>query len=151
MKHYERGSLFGPAMDSEAESIVAAAQAGGIARVALDSGADRLFDYAVGRELSGAARPGCRVRVPVGRANRLQVGFVVERPTEAAVERLKRVVEVLDEEELLDEAMLRLARWVSEYYCSPLGQVLAAMVPGAVKKQVGMQLSKMWFHILLQK
>jgi len=31
------------------------------------------------------------------------------------------------------------ARWISEYYVCPLGQVLAAMVPAAVKKQAGVK------------
>jgi primosomal protein N' (replication factor Y) (superfamily II helicase) len=35
--------------------------------------------------------------------------------------------------------LMELAKWISDYYVCPLGQVLAAMVPGAVKRAAGVK------------
>jgi len=43
---------------------------------------------------------------------------------------------------LLDSQLMALARWISTYYVCPLGQVLAAMVPAAVKKGAGLKKEK---------
>jgi primosomal protein N' (replication factor Y) len=135
-------SLFGSAERPAAE--------GQVIRAALNSGADALFDYLV-PEGMGTVRPGQRVRVPFGRTNRLLEAFVVEaEPAEgdggrdsewqkARAFELKTVREILDKEPLLDASLMELAKWISGYYVCPLGQVLAAMVPAAVKKEAGMR------------
>ena len=38
---------------------------------------------------------------------------------------------------LIDAGLMELARWISDYYVCPLGMVLGAIVPGAVKKGAG--------------
>ena len=38
---------------------------------------------------------------------------------------------------------MELAGWIRDYYVCPLGQVLAAMVPAAVKKGVGEKTEKL--------
>ncbi len=120
-----------------------------IIRVAHDSGADSEFDYAVPDSLWPVG-PGQRVEVPFGKADRPQKAFCVESdiPREKAFGsegrgiRLKRVLRVVDAEPLLDTGLMDLARWISAYYVCPLGQVLAAMVPGAVKKGAGLKTQK---------
>ena len=42
---------------------------------------------------------------------------------------VKSVERVLDDEALLSTELLALGRWVAEYYCAPLGEVLRGMVP----------------------
>ncbi len=54
-----------------------------IARVALDTALDRLFDYAVPPELAPRVRVGVRVRVPFGA--RASSGYVVECAEHAAL------------------------------------------------------------------
>jgi primosomal protein N' (replication factor Y) len=81
---------------------------------------------------------GRRVRVPLGRGDRSVVGYCVEvgvKPTHAR--RLKQVQSVVDAESLLSPAMLRLTRWMAEYYLTPWGQVLEAVVPAGVRGQAG--------------
>ncbi|UCD51587.1 MAG: primosomal protein N' [Phycisphaerales bacterium] len=115
-------------------------------RVALESAADTEFDYLVPDGL-WPIEVGQRVEVPFGRGNKPEVGFCVvsDVPGDAAIAkdgrriRLKRVARVADEEPLLGADLMELARWISDYYVSPLGQVLAAMVPGAVKRAAGVQ------------
>ncbi|MHC5116888.1 MAG: primosomal protein N' family DNA-binding protein, partial [Planctomycetota bacterium] len=117
---------------------------GQIVRVALDTGADALFDYVL-PEFMGAVEPGQRVQVPFGRANKLLQAFVVQLITEPEeVEKcrkfkLKSVKSILDETPLLNKELMELAKWISQYYVCPLGQVFSAMVPAAVKKDAGVK------------
>ena len=115
---------------------------GPVVRVALDTGADALFDYRLPEHL-GAVEPGRRVEVPFGKGNRLQEGYVVEVEPEALAEgrkfRLKAVKRIVDTEPLVTGELFELARWISRYYVCPLGQVLSAMVPAAVKKDAGVR------------
>ncbi len=90
-------------------------------------------------------------RSPFGRKNKLEIGFCVgiaeegqrHKGTEAQRRerkfKLKRIERVIDKEPLLDVQLMELARWISSYYVCPLGQVLAAMVPAAVKKGAGLR------------
>ena len=112
-----------------------------VIRVALDTGADSLFDYAVPPAI-GAVEPGRRVLVPFGKSNEPVQGFCVavldaDQAAKSRGFKLKAVKKLPDSEPLLNEQLLKLAQWISDYYVCPLGQVLAAMVPGAVKKDIG--------------
>ncbi|MEA3225742.1 MAG: hypothetical protein U9Q07_07300, partial [Planctomycetota bacterium] len=122
---------------------------GHIIRVAFESAADAEFDYLVPDELWPVS-VGQRVEVPFGRKNKLQKGFCVESdiPSEEAFGsaqrgiRLKAVSHVVDKEPLVDSELMALTRWISGYYVCPLGQVLAAIVPAAVKKGAGVKTRK---------
>ena len=52
---------------------------------------------------------------------------------------------VIDDIPLIDEKLMSLAHWISNYYFCPLGQVLAAMLPAAVKKGIGLKKEKYIF------
>ena len=84
--------------------------------------------YSVPAAFSGLS-PGCRVRVPLGK--RALVGVVMalrhDAPGDFAV---KDILEVLDVEPVLDEDLLRLARFAAEYYLAPIGEAVRAMIPG---------------------
>jgi primosomal protein N' (replication factor Y) len=60
---------------------------------------------------------------------------VIERATQASIgsDSLKRITELIDATALLDEPLLRLLHWASRYYHHPLGQVIAAAVPRALR------------------
>ncbi len=100
-------------------------------RVALDVPVARLFDY---RCDDPAVRIGARVLVPFGR--RQQVGIVVARPAESEIaeSRLKRVITLLDREPLLQRADLRLLEFAAGYYVHPLGAVVMATLPAALRR-----------------
>ena len=117
-----------------------------IISVAFESAADTEFDYLVPDELWPIG-VGQRVEVPFGRKNKLEIGFCVEtdishRETQKRKFKLKKVSRVVDKEPLLDAELMELARWISSYYVCALGQVLAAMVPGGVKKGAGAKTQK---------
>jgi len=115
-----------------------------VAAVVLASGPDQTFDYEVPGEFLDASRPdrmltpGRRVRVPFGRGNRTVVAYCVEVTNQpVGSRRLKSVAEVIDVQSLLSPAMLRLTRWMADYYLCPWGQVLEAVAPAAVRRMAG--------------
>ena len=128
-------------MDDPAPSTASvawvAADAAKLVRLAFETGGDNLFDYAVPDELADELAIGQRVRAPLGRGNRLQVAFCVDFPKQTDVERVKPIAEIVDQTPLIGSQLMELARWLSRYYCCPLGAALSAMLPAAVKKQVG--------------
>jgi len=147
MSKYRTDSLFAKMeMDSRLRGNDNGVVCHHIIRVAFESAVDAEFDYLVPDEF-WPIEVGQRVEVPFGRKNKLQIGFCVEAdvPFEKSFtaggrgRKLKKVVKIIDKEPLLDAKLMELARWISSYYVCPLGQVLAAMVPGAVKKGAGVK------------
>ncbi|HEY5790274.1 MAG TPA: primosomal protein N', partial [Gammaproteobacteria bacterium] len=105
-----------------------------VLQVALPVPLRRLFDYLPPAAGGALPAPGSRVLVPFGR--RRLVGLVVgvapasEQP-EAA---LRAVLEVLDRSPLLRADELSLLTWSAAYYHHPLGEVLAAALPAALRQ-----------------
>jgi len=140
MSKYQTNSLFAT---EEAEEDTLCHH---IIRVAFASAADTEFDYFVPDEI-WPVEVGQRVEVPFGREDKHEAGFCTQsdvRSEESFIARgigrkLKRVTKVIDKEPLLDLELMELARWISGYYVCPLGQVLAAMVPSAVKRGAGVK------------
>ncbi len=100
-------------------------------RVALDVPVARLFDY---RCDDRTAQIGARVLVPFGRQK--LIGIIVARPdtSEVAETKLKRAISVLDAEPLLGRADLRLLEFAADYYVHPLGAVIMATLPAALRR-----------------
>src|SRR6185436_17206518 len=107
---------------------------------AADGAAARWCEVAVPVPLAGAlvyevppawreaARPGVRVRVPVGR--RRLVGVVLG-PRFEAPEGIdaRPLLEVLDPEPVLPAELLALAAFTADYYLAPIGEVVRTMLP----------------------
>jgi primosomal protein N' (replication factor Y) len=120
-----------------------------IIRVAFETAADTEFDYLVPDEL-WPIQSGQRVKVPFGRKDKQIIGFCIESDVpidksfvgQQKSKKLKRIIDIVDKEPLLNPKLMQLAHWISGYYVCPLGQVLAAMVPGAVKRSIGVRTEK---------
>jgi primosomal protein N' (replication factor Y) len=105
-----------------------------ILAVAIDAPIRALFDYRAPRDVDPEAlRPGMRLWVPFGR--RRAVGVLVEHraSSEIAPERLRTVHSVIDDEPVLDTALLELLVWAADYYRHPVGEVLAAALPAPLR------------------
>ena len=123
-------------VDDAAEALVAT--------VVMPGGPEGEFDYLVPAEMLDLAQPelrldpGRRVRVPLGRGNRSVVGYCVAVGTKPTGGRkMKSVDSIVDRQALISPDMVRLARWMADYYLCPLGQALEAIVPAGVRHDVG--------------
>ncbi len=108
------------------------AASGPVLRVAVNAPLSRLFDYLPPD--GGLPAPGCRVLVPFGRRQVSALVLEIGQGSELPKTRLKRALRVLDEEPLLGEADLRLIRFTSDYYHHPIGEVVAAALPAALRQ-----------------
>ena len=86
---------------------------------------DALFTYRVPDGMQPVV--GGRVLVPFRRQRVL--GIVTELHGRAPRFQAKDVVSALDNTPLLDEQLLRLGRWIADYYLAPLGEVFRTMLP----------------------
>ena len=101
------------------------------ADVALPVPLDRAFTYSLG-DLTPEI--GARVLVPF--AGQRLLGVVValhDNPPAPAADskpvEIKKIDRLLDDAALLSPELLDLARWIAQYYCAPLGEVLRGMLP----------------------
>lgn len=136
------------------------------ATVAFDQPVDATYTYLIPAQFHRDAKPGSRVTVPLGRANRPTPATILsisDTPPELPIENgggRKSKIENNPEASLFQSTselitqnsefkplldlhrdilpippdLLDLAKWISTYYCSPIGSTLATMVPAAVKK-----------------
>jgi primosomal protein N' (replication factor Y) len=86
---------------------------------------DVLFTYRVPDGIQPVV--GGRVLVPF-RQKRL-LGIVTELHDHAPKVQAKSVLSALDATPLLDEQLLKLGRWITDYYLAPLGEVFRTMLP----------------------
>ena len=98
--------------------------------VALAVPLDMVFTYAIPPGMEPVV--GGRVLVPF-RQQRMS-GVVVElhdRPPQgnASKVQIKKVIEALDLSPVLDEQLLKLGKWIADYYLAPIGEVFRAMLP----------------------
>jgi primosomal protein N' (replication factor Y) (superfamily II helicase) len=99
--------------------------------VALPLPVPHTFTYAVPAELRARALPGARVLVPFSRGERIGwIDRVAEEPTTSS--RIRELNGVLDVLPSVGVPLLRLCRWIADYYVAPLGQVLRTALPAAL-------------------
>jgi primosomal protein N' (replication factor Y) len=88
---------------------------------------DKDFTYAIPLSMRHRVKVGCRVMAPFGNRNLIGVVSAIVSPADSGP--YKELIRLIDEEPVFDHKMLSLARWVSEYYCAPRGEVLRGMAP----------------------
>src|SRR5262245_65269496 len=124
------GDLFG----SPDEAPIAA---GLYADIVFDRPLDAAYTYAVPDQLHEAVAVGKRVEAPFGRGDKTTIGYCVGLKTDAPPREVKAILRVLDNEALLTENLLRLTRWMADYYLCGWGQVLQAVLPAGVRERAG--------------
>jgi primosomal protein N' (replication factor Y) (superfamily II helicase) len=112
-------------------------QTGLFADVVLDRPLEQAYSYLVPLSLHDRIGVGKRVRVPFGRGDRPIIGYCVGVGTTPPARKAKPVLEVLDDEALLTDHLLRLTRWMADYYLCGWGQVLQAVIPAGVRDKSG--------------
>lgn len=104
-----------------------------IARVRLDLGISKEFDYLIPSEWEGKVEAGSRVKVPFG--GRQVLGVVISLETESPRSNLRPILKIIGGQSLITPQVLNLARWISTYYCCPLEVALKSVLPEAVRKE----------------
>ena len=93
--------------------------------VALPVPLDMAFTYGVPADTAPVV--GGRVLVPF--RERRMPGIVVELHDRKPSVKTKNIIAVLDSTPVLDEQLLRLGRWIADYYLAPIGEVFRTMLP----------------------
>lgn len=128
----EQRDLFGV----RAEDAALKSKATRVARVQLEGAAAMELDYAIPEELAGKVEVGSRVTVPL--QNRRVNAVVLELPQESAHRgRLKEVAALIGQRPMFTPALLKLTRWMADYYLVAPHQVLRTMLPQAVREKPG--------------
>ena len=91
----------------------------------------RCFEYRIDGD--DELLPGSRYRLPFGRGTRTGVLLESAAGSDFDADKIKPVLERLDHQPVVDEHMLALARWMSEYYLQPPGDVLFQCLPGYLR------------------
>ena len=108
---------------------MSAAVPGLYARVVVDIPSVEGFDYTLAPEQALRVRPGSLVVVPWGRARRIGLVLSMPQHTDIAADRLRQVLEVLDEAPVLDAAWLLLVEFAARYYHRSIGEVALPAIP----------------------
>jgi primosomal protein N' (replication factor Y) len=104
-----------------------------IARVSLEIALRKEFDYLIPPGLAGQIEVGSRVQVPFG--PRKILGCVTALAEESAHANLKPILKVIGAQTLVTPKVLKLARWIGEYYCCAPETALKSVLPEAVRKE----------------
>lgn len=92
---------------------------------------DRFFTYKIDDALKDKVVVGCRVKVPFGKGNKYQIGYVVHL-LEAVLDegyKIKSILDTVDEGPILSEEQLDVARFITEYYGSSFAASIGAILP----------------------
>jgi len=104
-----------------------------IAKVVVDVAVDKEFDYLIPDALAAQVKLGSRVNLSFG--SRTTQGYVVGFSASSGHPKLKAIESVVGEKPYIEEKLLKLARWMADYYCAPVELAVQAVLPGAVRHQ----------------
>jgi primosomal protein N' (replication factor Y) len=104
-----------------------------IAHVVINLSLDREFDYLIPPRLQGKIRVGSRVSVPFGRGKGTRTAYVVGLAKSSPFPNLKEIHSLEGDREQIPDNLVRLAQWISEYYCCAREQAVRAMLPAVVR------------------
>ncbi|MEJ6079462.1 primosomal protein N' [Vibrio sp. 1-Bac 57] len=110
-----------------------------ICRVALAIPLHKQFDYLLPAYLYPedlTSLIGSRVIVPFGGGHRKQVGVITATPAQSdfAIEKLKSISQLLDQQALLSDSLYKLLNWAAIYYQHPFGDVFQQAIPTLLRK-----------------
>src|SRR5450631_4311126 len=104
-----------------------------IARISLEIALRKEFDYSIPPGLVGQVEVGTRVQVPFGA--RKIFGMVTALAEESAHTSLKPILKIIGAQSLVTPKVLKLARWIGEYYCCAPETALKSVLPEAIRKE----------------
>lgn len=109
-----------------------------ICRVALALPLHKQFDYLLPDYLHKTENEelvGCRVSVPFG-GKRQMIGVICETDPKLnySVDKLKKIIRLIDHKPLLSKELWQLLRWAAFYYQHPFGDVFQQAIPTSLRQ-----------------
>ena len=101
------------------------------AEIVLPVPVERSFSYAVPEALQDRIQVGMRAIVPVQK--RVETGYVVGVSPTCDFDAPKPILDLPDTLPVFSPAMLKLCKWMSEYYCASWGEALQCAVPAGMR------------------
>src|SRR4029078_8468093 len=117
-----------------------------IARVTLELALRKEFDYLVPAELADQVDVGTRVQVPLG--PRKVLGCVTAVAEESGQTKLKPILKVIGATSLVTATVLKLARWIGQYYCFAPETALKSVLPEARRREQAGRRERMFVRAL---
>src|SRR5215204_5271827 len=117
-----------------------------IARVTLELALRKEFDYLIPLDLVQQVDVGSRVQVPFG--TRKVLGCVTALAEESDHAKLKPILKVIGAQTLVTPKVLKLARWIGEYYCCAPETALKSVLPEAVRHEQSGWRERLFVHAL---
>ncbi len=117
-----------------------------IARVTLELALRKEFDYLIPLDLVQQVDVGSRVQVPFG--TRKVLGCVTALAEESDHAKLKPILKVIGAQTLVTPKVLKLARWIGEYYCCAPETALKSVLPEAVRHEQSGWRERLYVHAL---
>lgn len=110
-----------------------------IAEIALEKTSysfDRLFSYSIPDKMKVEA--GMRVKVPFGNGNKSKIGvvFKVREKNESDSNRLKKLLDVIDEKPVLSEELLTIADWMTKRYFCTYEEATRVLIPNGLSQKL---------------
>jgi primosomal protein N' (replication factor Y) len=109
------------------------------AEVVLPLRVDKTYTYRIPAGLRGQVAAGCRVLVPLGR--RTVTSMVVELSSASSVAGIKEIIDLLDPRPVCDAAMLKLTRWIADYYLCTWEEALRVALPAELRRRTKKSIS----------
>lgn len=107
---------------------------------------DKTLDYGIPDALLGEAKRGCKVDISI--RGRSLTGYIYEIKDTSPFPNVRPIISISSKEELINEELFDLAKWMSEYYCAPLSKVLKTILPAIVR---GDKTHKEQFYVMRKK
>lgn len=107
---------------------------GMFAEVVLELPIQKKFDYFIPTNMAERISPGMRAWVPFG--SRRLPGYIVgvKDTSSYSYGEAKSLISLIDKSPLLSPPLIKLAEWISSYYCCELGKVFKSMLPVMVRQ-----------------
>jgi primosomal protein N' (replication factor Y) (superfamily II helicase) len=117
-----------------------------IARVTLELALRKEFDYSIPAELTDQVDVGTRVQVPLG--SRKVLGCVTAVAEQSGQTKLKPIIKVIGTQTLVTAKVLKLARWIGQYYCCAPELALKSVLPEAVRHEQASWRERLFVRVL---
>lgn len=107
-----------------------------ILRIALPTPLHQSFDYLADDDLPYLPVIGARVKVPFGKRQLIGIIIAIDPPNPHPNNKLKPIIELIDQQPIFDQRLLDLLIWASEYYHHALGEVFSTALPKKIRQGV---------------